>query len=84
MSKPARPIDRLLARLRKATAARGSRSELARWLDVPRQQVNTWLVGISEPGGNATLLILAWLKLEAAKAKRRRVRKSAKRQGRGR
>jgi hypothetical protein len=65
------PLAKLLARVRAATKIRGKRAELARFLRVPRQQVNTWLAGISSPGGKVALLMLQWVGRSEGKTKSR-------------
>lgn len=65
---PVQPIlPTLLERLRRATATRGRKTELAGWLGVPRQSVNGWLAGAREPSGETTLRLLAWVTAEEAK-----------------
>lgn len=59
----------LLGRLRKATEARGRKSELAAWLGVPLPTLSVWLSGKQEPGGEATLRLLQWVRAEEAKPK---------------
>lgn len=59
---------RLRIRLLTAThnLGRGSRSDLARLLDVSRQAVSDWLSGLSSPGAEKTLLLLEWVKVVEA------------------
>jgi DNA-binding transcriptional regulator YiaG len=54
-------LPKLIQRLRRATEARGSKSELATWLGVHRQCVTDWLSGKQEPGGEITLRLLHWV-----------------------
>jgi DNA-binding transcriptional regulator YdaS (Cro superfamily) len=56
----------LLARISRACAARGKKTELARVLGKPPQRVNDWLTGIVAPGGEVTLLMLEWVTAEEA------------------
>ena len=67
---PVQPmIPTLLERLRRATASRGRKTDLAGVLGVPPQRVNGWLSGSNEPGGETTLRLLAWVTAEEAKQK---------------
>ena len=56
----------LLARLKKATAQKGKKSELAKYLqrvtkeNVPLASVSRWLSGEREPGGEIALQLDAW------------------------
>jgi DNA-binding transcriptional regulator YiaG len=54
-------LPKLIERLKRATEARGSKSELAAWLGVHRQSVTDWLSGKQEPGGETTLRMLQWV-----------------------
>lgn len=54
-------LPKLIQRLKRATEARGSKSELAKWLGVHRQLVTDWLSGKQEPGGETTLRLLNWV-----------------------
>jgi transcriptional regulator with XRE-family HTH domain len=54
-------LPKLIQRLKRATEARGSKSELAAWLGVHRQSVTDWLSGKQEPGGETTLKLLQWV-----------------------
>jgi hypothetical protein len=57
----------LMAEAREFCAARRGRvSALADHLGVLQQQASTWLNEKSEPGGEATLQIRAWLEAERA------------------
>lgn len=61
-SDPVQPVlPKLIQRLQRATAERGSKSELAKWLGVHRQSVTDWLSGKQEPGGEITLRLLHWV-----------------------
>lgn len=52
-------LSELLSRARKLTREYGSRQKLARKLKIKPQQLNAWLTGTREPGGDYTLKILA-------------------------
>jgi transcriptional regulator with XRE-family HTH domain len=54
-------LPKLIQRLKRATEARGSKSELAARLGVHRQCVTDWLSGKQEPGGEITLRLLHWV-----------------------
>jgi hypothetical protein len=60
-------LPKLLERLRKATAAPGRKSELAKALarslgrDIPLASVSRWLSGEREPGGEIALRLLHWV-----------------------
>ena len=58
----------LLNRVRGATAARGKKAELARFLGEPPQRVHDWLKEKDNraPGGEVTLLMLEWVQAEEA------------------
>jgi hypothetical protein len=60
-------LKALLARVRRASAARGKKQELANFIDVPRQRVTNWLSEVSAPNGEVTLLMLEWVQAEEAK-----------------
>ena len=60
-------LQRLLRRVERATQARGKKSELAHYLGVARQQLNSWLSGIKTPGGEVTLQLLEWVAAEEGK-----------------
>lgn len=67
---PMQPImPKLIERLKKATAERGSKSKLATWLGVPPQSVTDWMAGRKEPSGETTLRLLAWVTAEEGKPK---------------
>lgn len=57
-------LPKLIHRLKRATEARGKKSELADWLGVHRQMVTDWLSGKQEPGGENTLRLLHWVELQ--------------------
>jgi transcriptional regulator with XRE-family HTH domain len=62
-----RPVmPKLIERLKRATAQRGSKTALAKWLGVHRQCVTDWLSG-QEPGGEMTLRLLQWVELQERK-----------------
>src|ERR1043165_1707329 len=54
----------LIERVKAATAARGKKSALARWLGTTPQCVTDWLAGRRAPGGEVTLLLLEWVQSE--------------------
>lgn len=54
-------LPSLLKRLKVATAQRGKKSELAKFLGVSLVQVSQWLTGDREPGGETTLRLLHWV-----------------------
>ncbi|HEV2438192.1 MAG TPA: helix-turn-helix transcriptional regulator [Verrucomicrobiae bacterium] len=54
-------LPKLIERLKRATAERGKKSDLAKWLGVHRQSVTDWLSGKQEPGGEITLRMLRWV-----------------------
>lgn len=54
-------LPTLLERLKKTTAQRGRKSELAKFLGVSLVQVSQWLSGDREPGGETTLRLLHWV-----------------------
>jgi hypothetical protein len=63
-------LKALLARVKRAAAARGKRSALAKFLGVPRQRVTNWLSFVSAPNGEVTLLMLEWAQAEESKQKK--------------
>ena len=65
--KPPSKLDDLIARLLKATEARGKRTELARDLKVPLPRLSEWLNKASAPGGETTLRLLAWVQKQEKK-----------------
>lgn len=69
---PVQPImPTLIERLRSATKEHGRKTELAKWLGVPRQSVNGWLAGDKEPSGETTLRLLHWVEQEERKPKQK-------------
>jgi DNA-binding transcriptional regulator YiaG len=60
-------LPNLLERLRKATAERGKKSTLAKFLGVPLANVSQWLSGVREPGGETTLRMLHWVEQQERK-----------------
>jgi transcriptional regulator with XRE-family HTH domain len=61
------PMDKLIARLRAATRARGAKAELARALNIPAETIIRYLSGKMEPGGDTTLRLLQWVEQEERK-----------------
>ena len=55
------PLAHLLERLNQATAARGRKAELAKYLKVPRPCVSDWLSGKREPSGGTALRLAQWV-----------------------
>jgi transcriptional regulator with XRE-family HTH domain len=66
VTRPLRILASLLARANRIASARGKKSELARFLRVPRQRINDWLSGARAPGGEVTLQLLEWVQAEEA------------------
>lgn len=62
-------LPKLIERLKRATAERGKKSELAIWLGVHRQCVTDWLSGKQEPGGEITLKMLRWVEQQERQPK---------------
>ena len=60
-------LPSLLKRLDIATAQRGKKSELAKFLGVSLVQVSQWLTGDREPGGETTLRLLQWVEQQEQK-----------------
>jgi transcriptional regulator with XRE-family HTH domain len=60
------PLAHLRERLKRATAAKGKKAELAHFLGVPRPCVSDWLSGKREPGGETTLRLLNWVERQEA------------------
>jgi transcriptional regulator with XRE-family HTH domain len=60
-------LKALLARVNRATARRGKKMELSKFLGVHRQAVTNWLSGRRAPNGEVTLLMLEWVTAEEAK-----------------
>jgi len=65
-------LDKLLARVLRATSHYGEKSNLARFIGVPPQRVNDWLNGGFEPSGETTLLLLEWVSAAEAKQQKKR------------
>lgn len=53
--------------LNRATAQRGMKSQLARFMKVPLSTVSQWLSGEREPSGEATLRLLNWVQQQGRK-----------------
>jgi transcriptional regulator with XRE-family HTH domain len=68
-------LTALLARINRATAQRGTKTELAKYLGVSRQRVTNWLSLDSAPNGEITLQMLEWV--QAREAKKRKALGSA-------
>jgi len=60
-------LQGLLSAVKRATKARGKRTQLADDLDVSRQQLNGWLNGHKVPSGEVTLRLINWLDEQAKK-----------------
>jgi hypothetical protein len=60
-------LPTLLARLNKATGARGAKSALAKYMGVPLPNVSQWLSGEREPSGETTLQLLNWVEQQEQK-----------------
>lgn len=60
-------LDKLIERVRKATAPRGSKTLLASWLKVSPQVLNDWLSRRFSPGGEITLRLQKWVSAEEEK-----------------
>jgi transcriptional regulator with XRE-family HTH domain len=54
-------LKELRVRLNQATADRGMKSRLAKFMRVPLPNVSQWLSGKREPGGETTLKLLQWV-----------------------
>ena len=54
-------MQKLIARLIKATAARNQKAAMAKWLGVSLSSVSNWLAGRKEPSGKTTLRLLQWV-----------------------
>jgi transcriptional regulator with XRE-family HTH domain len=63
------PLAQLLERLNQATAAKGTKAELARHLKAPRPCVSDWLSGKRKPGGETTLRLLHWVEQQERQQK---------------
>ena len=60
-------LKALLARVKRASSARGKKTELAKYLGVSYVSVSQWLSGRFAPNGEVTLQMLAWVQAEEAK-----------------
>jgi hypothetical protein len=69
VTRPLRKLASLLVRANRIASVRGKKSELARFLGVPRQRINDWLSGVRAPGGEVTLQLLEWVQAGEAKPK---------------
>jgi len=67
--KPTPRLDKLMHRIQKLTKAFGAKANLAKEIGVIPQQLNDWLSGSTEPGGEVTLRLLEWAAEEEAKQK---------------
>ena len=54
-------LPALVQRIKKATEPRGTKTQLAKFLDVPLSKVSQWLSGKRKPGGEITLRLLHWV-----------------------
>ena len=67
-------LPKLLKRLRAATQLYGSQAKLAAAIGAPRPQIGRWRRGLTAPGGENMLRLLAWLEQQPdgkQKARRR-------------
>jgi transcriptional regulator with XRE-family HTH domain len=62
-------VQGVIAKVKAATEARGSRSRLAGYLGVPPQRLNDWLSGEHEPSAETALRLLDWVTANEAKQK---------------
>jgi transcriptional regulator with XRE-family HTH domain len=60
-------LKALLARVNRAAAARGKKTELAKFLGVSPQRVTNWLSFSRAPNGEITLQLLDWVRAEEVK-----------------
>jgi predicted transcriptional regulator len=60
-------LKALLARVNRATALRGKKKALAKFLGVGPSRVSNWLSLNRAPNGEVTLLMLEWVRAEEAK-----------------
>jgi transcriptional regulator with XRE-family HTH domain len=60
-------LKALLSRVKRASSARGKKTELAKYLGVSHVSVSQWLSGRFAPNGEVTLQMLAWVLAEEAK-----------------
>jgi hypothetical protein len=65
-------LKALLARVTRATAARGKKTALASFLGIPRQRISNWLSFDHAPNGEVTLQLLEWVQAEEAQQKKNR------------
>ncbi|SPE60156.1 hypothetical protein SBV1_3750003 [Verrucomicrobia bacterium] len=56
----------LLNRVARAAALHGKKSELAKFLGVPRPRISNWLSQDRAPNGEVTLRMLEWVQAEEA------------------
>ena len=54
-------IQRLLARVSRLVAAKGTKAKLAETLEVPQSRLSEWLGGKCDPSGETTLRLLRWV-----------------------
>jgi transcriptional regulator with XRE-family HTH domain len=71
-------LDRLISSLLLVTVQRGMKAKLARYLGIFPQQLNSWLNGSSEPGGEAALAMLEWVTASKVKTKKHAGRASTR------
>jgi DNA-binding transcriptional regulator YiaG len=64
-------LPELISNLRKATARRGMKGELAQAMGLPLPRISEWLAGTRKPGGDKTLKLLRWVKLHGGQQKSR-------------
>jgi DNA-binding transcriptional regulator YiaG len=62
-------LEQLLSEVRASVAVHGKKADLARFLDVPMPRVSEWLSGARSPGGEATLGLREWVRLQAEQTK---------------
>jgi DNA-binding transcriptional regulator YiaG len=62
-------MESLIVRIRRFTNNPDKRSELVKFLGVPRESVSRWLSGAREPGGETTLQLLNWVEQQERKSK---------------
>lgn len=60
------PMPRFRDRLRRATAARGNKAALAKFIGVSLSSISDWLAGRKEPSGESTLKLLHWVEQQEA------------------
>jgi transcriptional regulator with XRE-family HTH domain len=59
----------LLDRVERASAPRGKKAMLARFLKVTPPRISEWIHGVKKPGGEVTLRLAEWVTAEEAKQK---------------